>query len=212
MEFYPNSIPVSTLASAVSASFAQTSSLINNFAAISVTIVDTASIGLNLRGATGANGTSAGPVPGPKGPQGDRGVTGPRGNSVYLLSSSWHDAGNAGASCSTPAPTNCWYVDLYAAYEVFGQYTCDFSSTPGYNPTRYYTTTGASQAYVDANFDINFPLYTNNTCTDTVASALSGFVTFPATLGAHAGNGQNKVYGVTSLSTSSFVDNCGSGV
>lgn len=212
MEFYPNSIPVSTLASAVSASFALTSSLINNFAAISVTIVDTASVGLNLRGAAGANGTSAGPVPGPKGPQGDRGVTGPRGNSVYLLSSSWHDAGNPGASCNTPAPTNCWYVDIYAAYEIFGQYTCDFSITPGYNPTRYYTTTGASQAYVDANFGANFPLYTNATCTDTLASALSGFVTFPATIGSHASNGQNAVYAVTSLSTSSLAGTCGTGV
>lgn len=208
MEFYPNNIPVSTLASAVSASFALTSSLINNFAAISVTIVDTASVGLNLRGAAGANGTNAGPVPGPKGPQGDRGVTGPRGNSVYLLSSSWHDAGNPGALCNTPPPTNCWYVDIYVAYEVFGEYTCDFSG----NPTRYYTTQGGSQAFVNANFDVNFPLYVNNTCTDTLASTLSGFVTFPATIGTNATNGQNKVYAVTSLSTSSLAGTCGTSV
>lgn len=212
MEFYPNNISVSTLASAVSASFALTSSLINNFAAISVTIVDTASVGLNLRGAAGANGTNAGPVPGPKGPRGDRGVTGPRGNSVYLLSSSWHDAGNPGASCNTPPPTNCWTVDLYVAYKVFGEYTCDFSTTPGFNPTRYYTTSGSSQELVDANFGIGFPLYTNNTCTDTLASALSGFVTFPVTIGTNATNGQNKVYAVTSLSTSSLAGTCGTSV
>lgn len=208
MEFYPNNIPVSTLASAVSASFSLTSSLIDNFAAISVTIVDTASIGLNLRGAAGANGTSAGPVPGPKGPQGNRGVTGPRGNSVYLLSSSWHDATKDGALCSTPAATNCWYVDLYIAYEVFGQYTCDFSSNPPYNPTRYYTTQGESQAFVNTNFDENFPLYANNTCTDSVASVIAPFVTFPAVLGAHLENGQNVVYSVNSLSTSSFETIC----
>lgn len=212
MEFYPNNIPVSTLASAVSASFALTSSLINNFAAISVTIVNTASVGLNLRGAAGANGTSAGPVPGPKGPRGDRGVAGPRGNSVYLLSSSWHDAGNPGASCGTPAPTNCWTVDLYVAYEVFGEYTCDFSANPPYNPTRYYTTSGSSQELVDANFGIGFPLYVNNTCTDTLASTLSGFVTFPATIGSHISNGQNAVYAVTSLSTSSLAGTCGTSI
>lgn len=195
MQFYPNNIPVSTIASAVSASFALTSSLINNFAAISVTIVDTASVGLNLTGSVGAAGANAGPIPGPKGAQGFRGVTGPRGNSVYLLSSSWY----SGAACSSP-PANCWYVDLYTAYEVFGTYTCDFSTNPPYNPTRYYTTSGSSQDLVNINFGAGFPLYTNDTCTDTVASA--------ATLGAHLENIQNSVYGVNSSSTSSLVDVC----
>lgn len=206
MQFYPNNISVSTVASAISASFSQTSSLINNFSAISVTIVDTASVGLNLVGSTGANGTSAGPISGPKGPRGNTGVTGPRGDSVYLLSSSWHDASNPGASCSTPAPSNCWYIDLYVSYLVFGEYTCDFSSTPGYNPTRYYTTNGSSQEDVDTNFGAGFPLYINNTCTDSVASALSGYVTFPAALGAKPSN--STVYAVTSLSTSSIAGPC----
>jgi len=212
MQFYPNNIPASTLASAVSASFAQTSSLINNFAAVSISIVGTASIALNLTGSTGTNGTSAGPVSGSKGAQGFRGVTGPRGNSVYLLSSSWHDAGNAGASCSTPAPSNCWSVELFVAYETSGEYSCDFSTTPGYNPTTYYTTSGSTQNLVNSNFGIGFPLYTNNTCTDTLASILSGFVTFPAVIGAHLSNNKNEVYAVTSLSTSSLAGTCGTGV
>ena len=203
MQFYPNNIPVSTIASAVSASFALTSSLINNFAAISVTIVDTASVGLNLTGSVGAAGANAGPIPGPKGVQGFRGVTGFRGNSVYLLSSSWHDENKGGAACSSP-PANCWYVDLYTAYEVFGTYTCDFSSNPPYNPTRYYTISGSSQDFVNINFGTGFPLYTNDTCTDPVASA--------GTLGAHLENIQNSVYGVTigvsSSSTSSLVAVC----
>jgi hypothetical protein len=210
MQFYPNNISANELGFAVSSSIAKTGSFIANFAAISVTTVNTASLALNITGSAGAAGTNAS-LTGPKGPQGARGVTGPRGDSVYLISSSWHDATRMGASCSTPAPTNCWTVNLYAAYEVFGNYSCDFS-TNAFNPTTYYTTTGASQAYVDANFGANFPLYVNNTCTDTLASALSGLVTFPAIVGTHVENGQNSVYSVTSLSSSSLAGICGGGV
>jgi hypothetical protein len=207
MQFYPNNISANELGFAVSSSIAKTGSFIANFAAISVTIVNTASLTLNITGSAGVSGTGTS-LTGPKGPQGARGVTGPRGDSVYLISSSWHDATKVGASCSTPVPTNCWEVKLYAAYEAFGQYTCDFGVN-AFNPTTYYTTTGATQAYVDANFGADFPLYTNNTCTDTLASALSGFVTFPTVVGAHAENGQNSVYSVTSLSSSSLAGICG---
>jgi hypothetical protein len=210
MQFYPNNIPSNQVGFAVSASIAKTGSLIANFSAISVTTVNTASLALNITGTPGTNGTGAS-LSGPKGPQGPRGVTGPRGNSVYLLSSSWHDATQPGASCDTPVPTNCWEVKLYSSYETFGQYTCDFSIN-AFNPTTYYTTTGASQVDVNANFGADFPLYTNNTCTDTLASALSGFVTFPAVVGAHLENGQNTVYSVTSLSSSSIAGTCGGGV
>lgn len=206
MEFFPKNAQVGSIGFATSASLAKTGSFIQNFAALSVT----ATIALNQTGSAGVNGTSAAGPAGPKGARGATGVTGPRGDSVYLISSSWHDASKVGASCSTPAPTNCWEVPLYAAYYLFGSYSCDFS-TNAFNPTTYYTTTGASQAYVDANFGAGFDLYTNNTCTDTVASALSGFVTFPAVLGAHAGNGLNTVYTVQSNSTSSVGDVCGAG-
>jgi len=208
MQFYPHNLPLTTVATAVSASFTRTGSFIANFSAIAVTRVSTASVALNLTGSSGAAGSNAGPVPGPKGAQGLRGVTGPRGDSVYLLSSSWHDATKGGASCAgnPPPPTNCWSVDLYAAYEISGQYICDFSVTPGYNPTTYYTTQGASQAYVDANFGVDFPLYVNNTCTDPLAATLSGF-TFPVTLGAKV----STIFAVNSLSSSSFVDTCGTG-
>lgn len=191
MQFYPNNIPISTIASAVSASFALTSSLINNFAAISVTIVDTASVGLNLTGSAGLAGSnSGGPISGPKGAQGFRGVTGFRGNSVYLLSSSYSDA-----VCSAP-PANCFDVNLYTVFAaVEAGFFCDFSQGQ-FNPTEYYTTSGSSQESVDAHFDIGFPLYTNDTCTDPVASA--------GILGAHLENNKNLVYGVNSLSTSSF--------
>jgi hypothetical protein len=211
MQFYPNNIPGNELGFAVSASIARTGSFIANFSAILVTRVNTASLALNQTGSAGAAGTGAS-LAGPKGPQGIRGVTGPRGDSVYLISSSWHDATKMGASCSTPAPTNCWTVNLYSAYQVFGNYTCDFSTNPPYNPITYYTTSGSSQAAVDANFGAGFPLYTNNTCTDTLASALSGLVTFPAAVGAHTENGQNSVYAVQSNSSSSLAAVCYSGV
>lgn len=201
MQFYPNNIPISTITSAVSASFALTSSLINNFAAISVTIVDTASVGLNLTGSAGLAGSnSGGPIPGPKGAQGFRGVTGFRGNSVYLLSSSWHDESKVGAACSAP-PANCFDVNLYTAFTAVeeGEFFCDFSQGQ-FNPTEYYTTLGDSQEFVDVNFDEGFPLYTNDTCTDPVASE--------GILGAHLENGENTVYGVNSLSTSSLAGTC----
>lgn len=213
MQFFPHNLPLTNVATAVSASFTRTGSFIANFSAIAVTRVDTASIALNLTGSSGVAGTNYGPIVGPKGAQGNRGVTGPRGDSVYLLSSSWHDESKAGASCAgnPPAPANCWTVKLYAAYELFGEFTCDFSNTPGYNPTTYYTNQGASQAYVDANFGADFPLYVNETCTDPLAPILAPYVTFPATLGAHSENGQNTVYAVTSLSTSSIAGTCGTG-
>lgn len=201
MQFYPNNIPISTIASAVSASFALTSSLINNFAAISVTIVDTASVGLNLTGSAGLAGSnSGGPIPGPKGAQGFRGVTGPRGNSVYLLSSSLY----SGSQCSAP-PANCFDVNLYTAFAAVEEATffCDFSQGQ-FNPTEYYTTLGDSQEFVDAHFNTGSPLYTNDTCTDPVASE--------GILGAHLETGGNRVYGVNSLSTSSLAGDCQSSI
>lgn len=206
MQFFPHNLPLTSVATAVSASFTRTGSFIANFSAIAVTRVDTASLALNLTGSAGTAGTNYGPIVGPKGAQGNRGVTGPRGDSVYLLSSSWHDENKAGASCASnpPAPANCWTVKLYPAYNIFGNYTCAFGNVPA----TYYTNSGSSQDDVDFNFGAGFPLYANETCTDPLAPIIAQFVTFPAALGAHSENQLNLVYGVTSLSTSSIIDNC----
>lgn len=199
MQFYPHNIPLTTIGSAVSASLATSGSYIANFAAVPVTTVDTASLALNIVGTNGANGTGA-VVPGPKGATGTRGVTGPRGNNVYLLSRSWHNGSKVGATCP-PLSSNCWQVDLYSAYIVFGQGNCDYSQSPPYNPVTYYTTSGSSQLAVDQNFGAGFPLYANSACTDTLVSVLGGSV---SVLGSHALNGQGKIYGLTSLSSASL--------
>lgn len=157
MEFYPHNIPLTNVASAVSASFARTGSFIANFAAIEVTRVATASVGLNLTGSTGVAGTGAGPVPGPKGAQGNRGVTGPRGDSVYLLSSSWHDPTKVGASCDTPVPETCNEIVFGSSYQLGGVWYCDFGV-----PNTYYTT--------DVIFVEGSPLYYNSNCTTGVGT------------------------------------------
>lgn len=199
MQFYPHNIPTTTIGTAVSASFSKSGSYIANFA---TALIDTASLGLNITGSTGTAGTSA-TVVGPKGATGVRGLTGPRGNSVYLLSSSWHDESKPGAACPS-GPENCWSVQLYAAYLIFSDYTCDFTSNPPYNPITYYTTDGASQVDVDLNFGANYPLYINDTCTDSVAATIGGYTSFPAVLGAKDG----IAYTVNSLSTSSVGGVC----
>jgi hypothetical protein len=199
MQFYPHNIPLTTIGSAVSSSLAKSGSYIANFAAVPVTTVNTASLALNIVGTAGVNGTGV-VVPGPKGATGIRGVTGPRGNNVYLLSSSWHDESKVGATCP-PAPSTCWQVDLYSAYIVFGQGTCDYSTNPPYNPVTYYTTSGSSQLEVDQNFGAGFPLYANSTCTDTLLSVLGDPV---SVLGSHALNGKGQIYGLTSLSSASL--------
>lgn len=202
MKFFPHNLPLTSVATAVSASFTKTGSFIANFSAIAVTRVDTASIALNLTGSAGAAGTSYGPIVGPKGAQGNRGVTGPRGDSVYLLSSSWHDATNPGATCpSTTLPTNCWPIGLYAASNVFEEYYCDFSVNPPYNPTTYYTTSGSSQEQADFHFGIGWPLYTNNVCSQPVTEILPAGTTLGARLSGY-------VYTVDTYSSASITAQC----
>lgn len=110
MQFFPYNIPVTSVATAISASSSPTASFLANFAAVSVNVVNTASLALNITGSKGEDGTGA-VVPGPKGPTGDRGVTGPRGDSVYLLSSSWYD----GSPCT--APETCVGYGFTSAYQ-----------------------------------------------------------------------------------------------
>jgi len=150
VQFYPNNISVNEVGFAVSASIARSGSLIRNFAAVPVTAI----LALNITGSTGAAGSNAGPIAGPKGAQGSRGVTGPRGNSVYLISSSWHDATKAGASCAS-APASCHEHTFYSSYVVGGIRYCDFSST---NITVYSTNSTPRAG--------SSPMFFNSVCTN----------------------------------------------
>lgn len=187
MEFYPHNVSTTLVGTSISASVVLSGSYINNFAAIPITFVSTASIALNISGARGPDGTSVA-ITGPKGATGPRGVTGFRGNNILLLSGAWH----AGSPCSTP-PSECYAVSLYTAYDLGGSYTCDFGETQ-YNPTVYYTTQAGT-------FGTGFPMYTNPICTTP-----AGQVTI---LGAY--NIDNNIYGTNVSSTSSLVSACGTG-
>ena len=114
MQFYPHNIPSTFVGQAVSASRADTGSLINNFSAIPITTIATASIALNISGSRGADGTSQSVI-GPKGDTGTRGVTGPRGNSVFILSGSWHTGSPCGAGSAT-----CYEVKNWNPYSTSG--------------------------------------------------------------------------------------------
>lgn len=157
MQFYPNNVSVTEVGFAVSASKARSGSLINNFAAVPIT----ASFALNIVGSAGAAGTNAGPISGPKGAQGSRGVTGPRGNSVYLLSSSWHDESKGGASCAA-APANCYPYDFWPSYRVGGVRYCDYSDFY----STYYST--------DITLGAGSPMFYNDVCTNPALSQKLG--------------------------------------
>lgn len=180
MQFYPNNISVNELGFAVSASIARTGSLIQTFTAIPVT----ASLALNITGSTGAAGTSAGPISGPKGAQGSRGVTGPRGNSVYLISSSWHDATKGGASCAS-APANCYEYTFYSSYVVGGTRYCDFGSP---NITVYSTDAGLSAG--------SSPMFFNSICTNPALGQNLGAYTPDSTAYSTDGSGTLQTLGV----------------
>jgi hypothetical protein len=160
MRFFPHNVPTGQVYSAVSASLALSSSLINNFTATPVSMrVNTASLALNISGARGADGTSVA-VYGPTGPTGPQGVNGFRGNSVYLLSGSWH----SGSPCTTP-PANCYTVLLYGVINAGGgNYACDFSNNPPTNPTTYYTTD------VTADPTTGIPMFVDQYCAQPVAA------------------------------------------
>lgn len=102
MQFYPHNLPVTSIATAVSASLARTGSLITNFSAVGVTLVNTASLALNISGSRGAAGTNIAVI-GPTGPTGLRGDTGYRGGNIFLLSGSWNvgTCGGGGGGCGS---------------------------------------------------------------------------------------------------------------
>ena len=153
MQFYPHNISVSVVGSAVSASLSLSGSLINNFSAIPVNTIDTASLALNITGSRGADGTGAA-ISGPKGATGTRGVTGFRGDSILLLSSAW-----SGSACAAP-PVNCYAHTFYPTYTLGGTRFCDFSD---YNET-YYST--------DLNLNSGTSvMYYNSVCTSIASNA-----------------------------------------
>lgn len=165
MQFFPHNTAISKVFSAVSASSVLSASRINNFAAVPVIAaqrVVTASFALNITGSRGTDGTSVA-VYGPTGLTGDRGLQGFRGDSIYLLSASWHDF--ASTPCA-PLPPNCYPLSFYSVNEIGGgQWNCDFGTNPPYNPTTLYTTTDPDTTP----FGNGFPMYTDEFCTNQVA-------------------------------------------
>jgi hypothetical protein len=199
MQFFPHNIPTSKVYGAISASSALSSSLINNFAAVPVVAsqrVSTASVALNITGARGTDGTSVA-IYGPTGSVGDRGVTGFRGNSIYLLSASWHDF--ASTPCA-PIPPACYSLEFYTVYEIGGGlYSCDFSETPPYNPTTLYTTTDPNVTP----FDSGFPMFQDSLCTTQVGQYyIMGAVNYGANPGLYRTLGTNNSFRFGSCSES----------
>lgn len=143
MRFYPHNISSNIVGQATSASLAQLTTYLNNFTDISVA-VNTASLALNISGSAGTAGTDYTKT-GDTGPVGDRGVTGPRGKSIYLLSGSW----NTG-SCT---PVSCYEYSFGDSYVVGGTRYCDFGT-----PTSYYSTDSVLSAG-------SSPMYYNSICT-----------------------------------------------
>ncbi len=160
MQFYPHNISISEVGTAVSASLTATGSLINNFAALTIKVINTASLALNITGSRGADGTNVA-VSGPKGATGDQGLQGYRGNNIYLLSSGWNDS-----VCGGP-PVTC-----------YGPFTL-YKIGPGIDACN--TDQGSQTLYSDADSTIinsnivgdadGYILYTNNTCTTTYANS-----------------------------------------
>ena len=183
MDFYPHNIGGNNIvvANATTATLAVTSSLINNFAAVGINLVDTASVGENIRGPAGANGTNASPsIKGPTGAQGATGVQGFRGLNIWLLSSSWAE-GCAGA------PVTCYSITLNKY--VGGTCTSQPSSP-------FYTTrVNASNQIIEG----LSPIYQDSVCTTVM----------PA--GTRLGNDGTLVYNVNVNNTASFFASCASG-
>jgi hypothetical protein len=146
MQFFPHNTPLSLTSTAISASTTVTASLIANFASFNVS---TASIALNITGSPGPAGTNYTKT-GESGSQGDKGDTGYRGNSVFLLSSSWSTGSCVGVTCYS-------FSFISAKRGI-----CDPSIT-----TTYYST-------LNSIIDATTPIYYNAICTTPVISASLG--------------------------------------
>jgi hypothetical protein len=154
MEFYPHNIDVTIIGNAVSSSQALTGSFINNSSVISATVVDLAGLALNIsgsRGTDGANYTSFGP----EGSQGDRGVTGFRGDSIFLLSSAW-----SGSACGSPGAVCNEIGILYNAGPGFDECNVTQGSATYYTTSSVGIITNNTVGVADGAI-----LYTDSVCT-----------------------------------------------
>jgi hypothetical protein len=155
MQFYPHNLPLSKISNAVSASRAELTNYLNNFQSISVTVF-TASLALNITGSSGIAGANYTKI-GQKGSTGATGPQGFRGDSLYILSSSW----NTG-SC---VPSDCFAINFGYGQLVGAEYSCDFGSV-----TTLYSK--------ESGLEVNDVLYSNGTCT-TLAANLSNLAYGP---------------------------------
>lgn len=147
MDFFPHDIQITILPTATSASKTQLADYLNNFLSFNVA---TASMALNVTGSPGAAGTNQTFI-GPTGSVGPVGVTGFRGNNVYLLSGSWATGSCAGGSC---------YSVLFGTQ--YANKTCNFDV-----PTQYYMNTIVPQDGVTV-------IFYDNICTSP-ATSLVGY-------------------------------------
>lgn len=148
MKFYPHNIPLNVIGNAVSSSIALSGSYIGNIGASASQRILSASIALNITGSPGANGTNADTITGPIGQTGLKGVTGPRGLNIWLLSSSWDNGGCTGG-------VNCYRIQMFKATTT----ECtEVSGSPVYTTYGEFLLEGVS------------PVYSDNICTTPLIS------------------------------------------
>jgi hypothetical protein len=134
MKFFPHNLGNTVVYQATSASIAGTTQYLNNFAGIPVS---TASIALNIKGATGASGASYGPYTGATGPRGATGATGAKGLGIYVLASTR-------GSCSSPLCTNL--TNIGYTTDIFAPFYC-YTGTSTYSTNTSGTITNGSVLY-----------------------------------------------------------------
>jgi hypothetical protein len=185
MRFFPHGFSSSVVLYADYATRAVTASYLNNTGSV-LYAVGEASLALNISGARGAAGSNFATAPGPTGATGATGEAGKRGDSIFLLSASWH----AGAACSSP-PVSCTAVITFTANKnpETGAWRCNF----GIPAATYYSTDPlAPQNGIS-------PMYTDQLCTQKIRSG--------STLGAGP---LNRIFTVDVNSTASVRATCGS--
>lgn len=140
MDYFPHRTPVTSIASAISASTTPSAVFLANF---NTRPVDTASVALNLRGVAGTSGTSF-TTAGPQGAQGARGFRGARGKNIYILASSRGTAGTSGGGTSCIGPV--------FLYNVEGTSNCleDQGSANYYSTGSVETWQAGTPVYVDS--------------------------------------------------------------
>lgn len=170
MEFFPHRVPPKNIANAVSASNATQATFLANLPS---TIVNSVSVAINISGSSGTAGTSFS-IAGAQGAQGATGLKGTRGKNIYLLA----------ATRSPDYPGfSCIGYQLYEVGPNIGQ--CETSLGGG----TYYATGSIGT------WQVGTPIYTNNTCTDTIK-------------GSNTLHGQLGDYYTTSLGNIATINTC----